>query len=163
MDKTRQERYNLIYGNTARKMEAAEPVRPEPERRKKKVRRKARPKTSARTRKNQQKAMKIDFSFICVLIAAVVIVTGVSLFYLSERAQLMEQRSALSDKKEQLNALLVENENLNLEIEQSINLDEIEKTAKQYGMKEPGSDQIIYYNSTDADYVRQYEDIPDAD
>ena len=33
MDKTRQERYNLIYGNTARKMEA-EPVRPEPERRK---------------------------------------------------------------------------------------------------------------------------------
>ena len=85
---------------------------------------------------NQQKAMEIDFSFICVLIAAVVIVTGVSLFYLSERAQLMEQRSALSDKKEQLNALLVENENLNLEIEQSINLDEIEKTAKQYGMKE---------------------------
>ena len=65
MDKTRQERYNLIYGNTARKMEA-EPVRPEPERRKKKVRHKARPKTSARTRQNQQKAMQIDFAFIRV-------------------------------------------------------------------------------------------------
>mgnify|MGYP007122932943 FL=1 len=32
MDKTRQERYNMIYGNTARKMEdlAAEPVRRQP-------------------------------------------------------------------------------------------------------------------------------------
>ena len=32
MDKTRQERYNMIYGNTARKIEdlAAEPVRRQP-------------------------------------------------------------------------------------------------------------------------------------
>ena len=162
MDKTRQERYNLIYGNTARKMEA-EPVRPEPERRKKKVRHKARPKTSARTRQNQQKAMQIDFAFIRVLIAAVVIVTAVSLFYLSERTKLVEQREELSDKREQLNTLQVENEDLNLEIEQSIDLDQIEKTAKKYGMKEPDSSHIIHYDSTDVEYVRQYDDIPDAD
>lgn len=161
MDKARQERYNLIYGNTARKMEA-EPVRPEPERRKKKVRHRARPKTSARTRQNQQKAMEIDFAFIRVLIAAVLVVTAVSLFYLSERAKLMEQREKLSDKREQLNTLQVENEDLNLEIEQSIDLGQIEKTAKKYGMKEPSSSQIIHYDSTDVEYVRQYDDIPDA-
>ena len=39
MDKTRQERYNMIYGNTARKIEdlAAEPVRRQPRKTRKAV------------------------------------------------------------------------------------------------------------------------------
>lgn len=69
----------------------------------------------------------------------------------------------MSDKREQLNTLQVENEDLNLEIEQSIDLDQIEKTAKKYGMKEPDSSHIVHYDSTDVEYVRQYDDIPDAD
>ena len=30
-------------------------------------------------------------------------------------------------------------------------------------MKEPDSSHIVHYDSTDVEYVRQYDDIPDAD
>ncbi len=162
MDKTRQERYNLIYGNTARKMEA-EPARRIPDERRRKVRHKPRPKTSSRTRQNQEKAMAIDFAFVRVLIAAVIIVSAVSFFYLSERMRVMDQKAALTKKQTELNSILVENEDLSLEIEQSIDLDKIKEQAEKYGMKKPGSDQVIHYNSTDVEYVRQYDDIPEAD
>ena len=61
MDKTRQERYNMIYGNTARKIEdlAAEPVRRQPRKtRKARPRREHQVKES--TRQNQKRAMSID-------------------------------------------------------------------------------------------------------
>ena len=53
----------------------------------------------------------------------------VSFFYLSEQSKLEQQRSAVSAKKSELSTLLVENEDLNLEIEQSINLPAIQETA----------------------------------
>ena len=68
----------------------------------------------------------------------------------------------MAQKKAQLSTLQTENEDLNLEIEQSINLDAIETAAKSYGMKKPDSKQIIHYDSQDVEYVRQYGKIPDA-
>ena len=49
----------------------------------------------------------------------------------------MKQKSVLSDSKTQLNTLQVENEDMNLEIEQSIKFDTIETAAKKYGMSKP--------------------------
>ena len=133
MDKTRQERYNLIYGNTARKMEA-EPARRIPDERRRKVRHKPRPKTTPKTKQNQQKAMAIDFAFVRVLILAVIIVSAVSFFYLSEHMKVMDQKTALTKKKTELNTIQVENEDLALEIEQSINLEKIKGQAEKYGI-----------------------------
>lgn len=161
MEKTRQERYNLIYGNTARKMESAPSY--EPKRKKKPVPKKTRPKANPRTRENQKRALEFDFAFIRVLVAALSVVVLVSLFYLSERAKLLNQQTVLAQKKSQLNTLQVENEDLNLEIEQSINLNDIATLAKKYGMKKPSANQIIHYDSKNVEYVRQYGKIPEAD
>ena len=83
MDKTRQERYNMIYGNTARKIEdlAAEPVRRQP--RKTRPRREHQVKES--TRQNQKRAMSIDLAFIKVLVAGLCVI-AVASFFLSVRA-----------------------------------------------------------------------------
>lgn len=51
----------------------------------------------------------------------------------------MNQKAALTDAKTQLNTLQVENEDLNLEIEQSIRFDTVETAAKKYGMVKPDS------------------------
>ncbi|MCI5624139.1 MULTISPECIES: septum formation initiator family protein [Anaerostipes] len=158
MEKSRQERYNLIYGNTVRKIEP-EPAYREPQRKRKPV---SRPKATPRTRQNQQKALEFDMAFIRTLLAALAVIVGVSFFYLSERTKLLNQRTVLAQKKAQLSTLQTENEDLNLEIEQSINLDAIETAAKSYGMKKPDSKQIIHYDSQDVEYVRQYGKIPDA-
>ena len=69
----------------------------------------------------------------------------------------------VSSKKSELSTLLVENEDLNLEIEQSINLSAIQETAmKKYGMKKPAQRKVIAYESKNVDYVRQYNKVPDS-
>jgi len=127
MDKTRQERYNMIYGNTARKIEAStQPASTQPER-KQRPRRKVQ--TTPQTKQNQKRVQSIDLAFIKVLVAGICVIAAMSFFYLSERAQFMKQKSVLSDSKTQLNTLQVENEDMNLEIEQSIKFDTIETAA----------------------------------
>lgn len=161
MDKTRQERYNMIYGNTVRKMEeAAEPVRKQPARR---TRPRRQPEATPRTRQNQKRALSIDLAFIKVLVAGLCVIAIASFFYLSERAQYLKQKAALLDAKTQLNTLQVENEDLNLEIEQSIKVDTIETAAKKYGMSKPDAKHILRYESQNAEYIRQYGKIPKAD
>ena len=157
MDKTRQERYNMIYGNTARKIEdlAAEPVRRQPRKtRKARPRREHQVKES--TRQNQKRAMSIDLAFIKVLVAGLCVIAVASFFYLSERTKVLNQKAAL-------NTLQVENEDLNLEIEQSIRFDTVETAAKKYGMVKPDSKHTLRYESQDAEYIRQYGKIPKAD
>ena len=161
MDKTRQERYNMIYGNTARKIEAStQPASTQPER-KQRPRRKVQ--TTPQTKQNQKRVQSIDLAFIKVLVAGICVIAAMSFFYLSERAQFMKQKSVLSDSKTQLNTLQVENEDMNLEIEQSIKFDTIETAAKKYGMSKPDASHILRYESQDAEYIRQYGKIPNAD
>lgn len=163
MDRTRQERYNLIYGNTVKKLDQ-EPIRQaDPQRKRKPSARPVRKEATPQTKRNQKRAREFDFAFVRVLVAALVVVAGVSFFYLTERAKLMNQRTILAQKKSQLNVLQVENEDLNLEIEQSINLGAVQAAAERYGMKKPSAKQIIRYDSKEAEYVRQYGKIPKAD
>lgn len=165
MNKTRKERYEFIYGSTARKMEAA-PARPEYEPQKqpkKKPAVRTKKKTTTQTRVNQNKALEFDFAFIKALAAGIAVIAVVSFFYLSEQTKLERQRDAVSAKKSELSTLLVENEDLNLEIEQSINLSAIQEAAiKKYGMKKPAQNKVIAYESKNVDYVRQYNKIPDS-
>ena len=86
----------------------------------------------------------------------------VSFFYLSEQSKTGAAAvRSLSAKKSELSTLLVENDDLNLEIEQSINLPAIQETAmKKYGMKKPAQSKVIAYDSKNVDYVRQYNKIP---
>lgn len=164
MDKTRQERYNMIYGNTARKIEdtALEPIRKQPQK-VKKARPVRRHQVNEATRQNQKRAMSIDLAFIKVLVAGLCVIAVASFFYLSERNKVLNQKAALTNAKTQLNTLQVENEDLNLEIEQSIRFDTVETAAKKYGMSKPDSKHILRYKSQDAEYVRQYGKIPKAD
>ena len=121
MDKTRQERYNMIYGNTARKIEdlAAEPVRRQPRKT-----RKARPRreTSGKgVNKTESEESDVDRSGLYQGISCGTLCDRSCKFLLSVRThEVLNQKAALTDAKTQLNTLQVENEDLNLEIEQSI-------------------------------------------
>lgn len=107
--------------------------------------------------------MSIDLAFIKVLVAGLCVIAVASFFYLSERTKVLNQKAALTDAKTQLNTLQVENEDLNLEIEQSIRFDTVETAAKKYGMVKPDSKHTLRYESQDAEYIHQYGKIPKAD
>ena len=48
-------------------------------------------------------------------------------------------------------------------INSSVNLEQIRDVAmNQLGMVYPTDGQVVYYDQTEADYVRQYQDVPEV-
>ena len=61
----------------------------------------------------------------------------------------------------QLDTLRTENDALEKSIDTSVNLNEIYNIATtKLGMVRVGQDNIIQYDKTESEYVKQYEDIP---
>ena len=71
----------------------------------------------------------------------------------------MHNIESLETKLEQMKA---ENDALETSINTSIDLNEIYETAtKELGMVYANKDQVLLYDKTESEYVRQYEDIPE--
>ena len=129
---TTEERYNLIYGNTARATEPA-PEQPQPK--------KPQHNTKKRRRAASQTPFEIEWknkrTYLAVLLIAFL---------------------CLSD----LNTIQIENDDLEAKINSEIDETAIKKAAKEkLGMVKPSESHIIKYSNEKNDYVRQYESIPE--
>ena len=61
----------------------------------------------------------------------------------------------------ELEFLKSENDALETRINTSLDLDYVYRVAtEELGMVYPNKNQVILYNKTESEYVRQYEDIP---
>ena len=64
--------------------------------------------------------------------------------------------------EQQLDTLKAENDALETSINTSVDLDHVYKVAtEELGMVYAGKDQVLLYNQTESEYVKQYEDIPE--
>lgn len=83
--------------------------------------------------------------------------------YLYGQCQLNNQISRISKKRTELTTLIQENHAHKSNLDKTVDYDEIKKYASEkMGMVVPDEKSTIYYESAAADYVRQYEDIPQA-
>ncbi|MDO4168504.1 MAG: septum formation initiator family protein [Lachnospiraceae bacterium] len=149
---TTEERYQLIYGNTARVAEPAQdPKKPErPKRQRKKT-----PQTK------QEQLFDIEWKN-KRLYAAVVLIVFLSISYVNLNASTTQLRKEIAVLKTELNTSKIENDDLEASIYSQTNYDVIKQTATQkLGMAKPKADHIIKYGSGNKDYVRQYGTIPD--
>ena len=63
--------------------------------------------------------------------------------------------------EKELEFLKSENDALETRINTSLDLDYVYRVAtEELGMVYPNKNQVILYNKTESEYVRQYEDIP---
>lgn len=95
-----------------------------------------------------------------------VAVVGLSLFvlgdYIKEEATLYKQSRQIQLLQNTRDNLMVENDAAEARLEDNVDLAEIEQIAvEQYGMIYPEQSQIIEFENTEGDYIRQYENIPD--
>ena len=67
----------------------------------------------------------------------------------------------IKDLELELDALKDENDTLETRINTAVDLDYVYKVAtEELGMVYANKDQVLLYQQTESEYVRQYEDIP---
>lgn len=149
-----------IYGTAAAKPESAfYPEREQPERKpvsSKSIR------TNNRIRRNQERAMYMDLPYVILLTIASICTLYLCVNYLHVQTSITARMHNIENLEAELEQLRAENDALETSIETSIDLNEIyEKATKDLGMVYARKDQVLLYDKTESEYVRQYEDIPE--
>lgn len=150
-----------ISGNTApAAVPVREPRRPEaPEKQQSARQRRA---VSYRVRRNQEKALYVDLPYVLVLVAAVACVLYICVNYLHIQSSMTYRIHHIEDLESRLEQLKAENDALETRINTDIDLNYIYKVAtEELGMVYANRDQVLLYDRTESEYVRQYEDIPE--
>ena len=149
MAKTRKKNnITYIFGNTVRRIE---PVRRENKRG-----------ISEQTRRNQEKALRLSLPFVLFVSAAALAVVGICVQYLGLQTSITRRIDKIQELQGNIADLRRENRALETDIETYYNLDHIYAIATQeLGMVYADPAQVIVYDKTESEYVRQYDDIPE--
>ncbi len=152
-----------IYGNTAR---AAEPVRTNEQIRRKKAAELERQtqqyqRKNYQVRRNQEKALQMDLPYVVVLTIAAACALFICVSYLQVQSSISGRIDHIEKLEKQLAGLKSENDALQTRINTEIDLDHVYQVAtEELGMVYANRDQVLLYDKTESEYVRQYEDIP---
>lgn len=146
-------RQSYVYGNVVTKP-VYEPKRQyeEPQRRKS---------TSSQVRRNRKKALHMSPGYVLFLTAAAVIALLVCIHYVQLQARITSSSQAITVMQEELAELREENNTRYNAVMNTVNLEEVRKKAVKLGMEYATAEQIVGYESPSADYVKQYESIPE--
>lgn len=144
----------VIDGNTVRKLRPAEqPDEIQRQQPKKKI--------NYRVRRNQEKALQMNLPYVFMLTVAAVCTLYLCVNYLQVRSTMTSRIHNIETMEKELEALKSENDALETSINTSLDLDYVYRVAtEELGMVYPNKNQVILYNKTESEYVRQYEDIP---
>lgn len=142
---------------------AARPqLQPEPERRERrhKVRR-----LHPRYREAERTAFaSLNLPLTLILVAAVSLSVFIGYRYLCLKSSLDTHMSNIKTLETTLDTMRTENDALEKSIDTSVDLNKVYEIAtKELGMVRVGRDNIIQYDKTESEYVKQYEDIPSGE
>ena len=151
---------SYVHGTAALKPEAyAVPQREEQERRR---RNQSSVRQGNRIRRNQERAMYMDLPYVILLTIASICTLYLCVNYLDVQSSITPRMHNIETLETQLEQMKAENDALETSINTSIDLNEIYETAtKELGMVYANKDQVLLYDKTESEYVRQYEDIPE--
>lgn len=152
-----------ISGNTVRVTDPVRRVRvPEREAPESQTSSRKRRAISYRVRRNQEKALYVDLPYVLVLVAAVACVLYLCVTYLQVQSSITYRIHNIEALERRLEQLKAENDALETRIHTDIDLNHIYQVAtEELGMVYANRDQVLLYDKTESEYVRQYEDIPE--
>lgn len=143
-----------VYGNVVTKP-AYEPRRREEEPRRQR-------KVSRQVRKNRKQALHMSAGYVMFLAIAAVLALFVCVNYVNMQSKLTKRSKNITALQEELADLKEENTTRYNSVMDSVNLEEVrEKAQGTLGMVYASADQVVEYTSPSADYVKQYENIPE--
>lgn len=136
-------------GNVVRKLESAYPQTWEEE------------SPSKKARKNREKMLSMNFPYLVVLSAAMVVVLALCANYISVQSRLTSAIKEAQKNEANLEKLKDENDSAENMIATYLDLDHIKDVAmNKLGMVYAKKNQVITYEKTENEYVRQFDEIP---
>lgn len=112
-------------------------------------------------RRNQEKALYMDLPYVVMLTIAAVCALSICVSYLHVQSSIATRINHIETLEQDLERLKSENDALQTKINTDIDLDHVYKVAtEELGMVYANRDQVLLYDKTESEYVRQYEDIP---
>lgn len=147
-----------IEGNTARKLNTVpERIDDRPERQ-----RREKPQENERISKNRNRARAFDFRYTIALTVSTVFLFGACINMLTIQESITEQRRQIATLESNLNELTDANDETSKRLESSVDLPKIYEVAtNELGMVYPKLGQVISYQASNPDYVKQFMDIPE--
>ena len=106
--------------------------------------------------------MYVDLPYVVLLTIASMFTLNLCVSYLQVQSSITARMHNIERLESQLEKLKAENDALETNINTSIDLNKIYEIAtKELGMVYAKKDQVLLYDKTESEYVRQYEDIPE--
>ena len=113
-------------------------------------------------RRNRERAMAMDLPYVFLLAAACICTLYICVSYLHLQSGITARMHNIEHLEAQLEKMKTENDALETSINSSIDLNKIYEIATtELGMVYARRDQVLLYDKTESEYVRQYEDIPE--
>ncbi len=143
-----------IEGNTARQIQAPQQAGPY----------KNYPVVSKTTRKNRERAQGMTWVFVVFLAVVSVAVLYTCVQFLQLKAQITNSVETIAELESEYSQLRADNDAYESQLNASVDLEEVKKAAvERLGMKYPADNQVITYQMPKGSYVRQFQDVPDAE
>lgn len=112
-------------------------------------------------RRNQEKALHMDLPYVIMLTLAAICALSICVSYLQVQSTMASRIHHIEMLEKELEQLKSENDALQTVIHTDIDLDHVYKVAtEELGMVYANRNQVLLYDKTESEYVRQYEDIP---
>ncbi len=112
------------------------------------------------SQKKIEKALSMDAPYVIVLTLALIVVLAMCVSYLRLQSEITTRIKNIEAQEKILEQYVADNDALESRIDASIDLDEIYRVAtEELGMVYANKDQILTYEKTPTEYVRQNENI----
>lgn len=152
-----------VEGSTVRKIEAQPKREYVPERRQKTAPPARRTKPQKRMSAKVDKALAFDMRYTTFVVASVVIMVAACIMMLYMESKIDAQKRNINQMEAELEAIENDNAAFEMSLKNMYTLDEIYDVAtNELGMVYAKKGQIVYYESANEDYIKQYQDVPEA-
>lgn len=109
------------------------------------------------------KALAFNLKYTVFVVASVMIMVAACVVMLFMEARINDQQNNINDLEAELEALEADNAAYAKSLDNMYTLEEINDVAiNELGMVYAKKGQIVYYDSANEDYVKQYQDVPEA-
>lgn len=121
------------------------------------------PAKSKKVSSQAQRALAFNLGYTIYVVAAVLIMVCACFVMLGMESRINTQQQNISNLSAELEALRDDNAAYRVQLENMYSLDDVYDIAtNELGMVYAKKGQIVYYDSANEDYVKQYQDVPDA-
>lgn len=152
-----------VEGSTVRKLDAEPKREYVPERKREAAPPKRKTKQQRRASAKVDKALAFDMRYTTFVVASVVIMVAACVMMLYMESKIDEQERNITRMEAELEAIENDNAAFEMSLKNMYTLDEIYDVAtNELGMVYAKKGQIVYYESANEDYVKQYQDVPEA-